>query len=203
MPPTTLNLFKKSHLSIIYGRNGSGKTTIAKSIRQLVGKDTEQPNEDGYTSYSFSSDSVIPEYKKDSVFIFDEEFVRLNVRTQGKGLETIVMMGEQVDLNAQMAKKKEDKYNDERLLVIDDPVSSFDNGNRLGIMSLLRYQYANIQKGNPNSRMLVLTHDLSSAFDLVKIRSTLNDGDQNFLELISKSLSLSTSRNPLSYIYKG
>ena len=45
--PTTLNLFKKSHLSIIYGRNGSGKTTIAKSIRQLVGKDTEQPNEDG------------------------------------------------------------------------------------------------------------------------------------------------------------
>lgn len=38
--PTTLNLFKKSHLSIIYGRNGSGKTTIAKSIRQLVGKIT-------------------------------------------------------------------------------------------------------------------------------------------------------------------
>ena len=104
--PTTLNLFKKSHISIIYRRNGSGKTTIAKSIRQLVGKDTEQPNEDGYTAFSVSSDSVIPEDKKDSVFIFDEEFVRLNVRTQGKGLETIVMMGEQVDLDTQMAKKK-------------------------------------------------------------------------------------------------
>ena len=114
--PTTLNLFKKSHLSIIYGRNGSGKTTIAKSIRQLVGKDTEQPNEDGYTSYSVSSDSVIPEDKKDSVFIFDEEFVRLNVRTQGKGLETIVMMGEQVDLDAQMAKKKEEKIEIEKKL---------------------------------------------------------------------------------------
>lgn len=112
--PTTLNLFKKSHLSIIYGRNGSGKTTIAKSIRQLVGKDTEQPNEDGYTSYSVSSDSVIPEDKKDSVFIFDEEFVRLNVRTQGKGLETIVMMGEQVDLDTQMAKKKEEKVEIEK-----------------------------------------------------------------------------------------
>lgn len=112
--PTTLNLFKKSHLSIIYGRNGSGKTTIAKSIRQLVGKDTEQPNEDGYTAYSISSDSVIPEGKKDSVFIFDEEFVRLNVRTQGKGLETIVMMGEQVDLDTQMAKKKEEKVEIEK-----------------------------------------------------------------------------------------
>ena len=114
--PTTLNLFKKSHLSIIYGRNGSGKTTIAKSIRQLVGKDTEQPNEDGYTAFSVSSDSVIPEDKKDSVFIFDEEFVRLNVRTQGKGLETIVMMGEQVDLDAQMAKKKEEKIEIEKKL---------------------------------------------------------------------------------------
>lgn len=114
--PTTLNLFKKSHLSIIYGRNGSGKTTIAKSIRQLVGKDTEQPNEDGYTAFSVSSDSVIPEDKKDSVFIFDEEFVRLNVRTQGKGLETIVMMGEQVDLDTQMTKKKEEKVETEKEL---------------------------------------------------------------------------------------
>ena len=30
--PTTLNLFKKPHLSIIYGRNGSGKTTVAKLL---------------------------------------------------------------------------------------------------------------------------------------------------------------------------
>ena len=109
-------MFKKSHISIIYGRNGSGKTTIAKSIRQLVGKDTEQPNEDGYTAFSVSSDSVITEDKKDSVFIFDEEFVRLNVRTQGKGLETIVMMGEQVDLGTQMAKKKEEKVETEKKL---------------------------------------------------------------------------------------
>lgn len=43
-------------------------------------------------------------------------------------------------------KKKEDKYNDEKLLVIDDPVSSFDYGNRLGVMSLLRYKFTNIKK---------------------------------------------------------
>ncbi|MBQ5882628.1 MAG: hypothetical protein IIW70_07370 [Bacteroidales bacterium] len=33
-------------------------------------------------------------------------FFKTNVRTQGQGLETIVMMGEQVDLDTQMAKKK-------------------------------------------------------------------------------------------------
>ena len=106
---TTLDLFKDSHLSIIYGRNGSGKTTIAKAIRQLVGKDTEQPSEDGYVSYSVSCDVDNFDVKKDSVFIFDEEFVRENVRTKGKGLETIVMMGEQVDLDTQITKKKEEK----------------------------------------------------------------------------------------------
>lgn len=33
---TTLELFKDEHLSIVYGRNGSGKTTIARCVKQLV-----------------------------------------------------------------------------------------------------------------------------------------------------------------------
>lgn len=93
-------------LSIIYGRNGSGKTSIAKAIRQLVGKDSKQPEEDGNLPFTITSDAVIPEDKKTSVFIFDEEFVQENVRTKGKGLETIVMMGEQVDLDTQITTKK-------------------------------------------------------------------------------------------------
>ena len=105
--PTTLDLFKDNHsLSIVYGRNGSGKTTIAKAIRQLVDKDTEQQKEEGYIQYTVSTNSPIPEDKNDSVFIFDEEFVRENVRTKGKGLETIVMMGIQVDLDTQIAHKQ-------------------------------------------------------------------------------------------------
>ena len=90
------------------------------------------------------------------------------------------------------AKKKEDDlYKEEMLIVIDDPVSSFDQGNRLGVMSLLRYQFSNIKKGNNNSRMLVLTHDLRTAFDLVKIRSELNkgkSGDNIFWELTNKKM---------------
>ena len=88
-------------------------------------------------------------------------------------------------------KKANNKYNDELLIVIDDPVSSFDYGNRLGVMSLLRYQFSNIKRGNPNSRILVLTHDLRSAFDLVKVRSELNNGrstGKKFLELLNKEL---------------
>ena len=64
-------------------------------------------------------------------------------------------------------------YGAERLIVIDDPVSSFDYGNRLGVMSLLRYQFDNILKGNHNSRILVMSHDLYSVFDLIKIKKEL------------------------------
>lgn len=108
---TTLDLFNdnKQCLSIVYGRNGSGKTTIAKAIRQLVNKDTELPTEEGYMAFTVSTEAIIPEDKKCSVFIFDEDFVRENVRTKGTGLETIVMMGEQVDLDTQITIKIQEK----------------------------------------------------------------------------------------------
>ena len=127
--PTIFNLFsRESNLSIVYGRNGSGKTTIAKAIRQSVGKDTEQPTEEGYVSYSVSSDMDILDNKKDSVFIFDEEFVRENVRLKGKGLETIVMIGEQVDLDAQITKNKEQKIAIEKKIEEQESlVSKFEN----------------------------------------------------------------------------
>lgn len=108
--PATFTLFKeKQPLNIIYGRNGSGKTTIAKAIRQLVGKDIEQPIDEGYVCYSVSTDAAILDDKRGFVFIFDEEFVRENVRTKDNGLETIVMMGEQVELDSQITCKNEEK----------------------------------------------------------------------------------------------
>ena len=107
---TTLDLLDSNQpLSIVYGRNGSGKTTIAKAIRQLAGKDSELPTEEGYVQYSVSTEAIISDEMKSSVFIFDEEFVRENVRMRGKGLETIVMMGEQVDLDTQIANKGTEK----------------------------------------------------------------------------------------------
>jgi len=106
---TDLELFRgnKTPLSIVYGRNGSGKTTIAKAIRQLIGKDTEQQTEEGYVSYAVNLNVSHFEDKKDSIFVFDEDFVKENIKTKGKGLETIVMIGEQVDLDKQISAQKE------------------------------------------------------------------------------------------------
>lgn len=113
--PITLQLFKDSSpLCIVYGRNGSGKTSIARALRQYVGKDVESQTEDGNVPFIISTGEAIPEDKKDSVFIFDEEFVRDNIRTKGEGLETIIMMGDQVNLDMQLSEKVEIKKNIEK-----------------------------------------------------------------------------------------
>lgn len=68
---------------------------------------------------------------------------------------------------------KEEFYTKPKFIVIDDPISSFDFENRVGIMSFLNYQIRKIMTGCNNSRMIVLTHDLMSAFDMQKIISNL------------------------------
>ena len=68
---------------------------------------------------------------------------------------------------------KEEFYTKPKFIVIDDPISSFDFENRVGIMSFLNYQIHKIMTGCNNSRMIVLTHDLMSAFDMQKIISNL------------------------------
>lgn len=60
-------------------------------------------------------------------------------------------------------------YQDEELVVIDDPISSFDFENKVGISSFLRYQTHKIINGNAKSKILFLTHDLSTFSDLQKI----------------------------------
>lgn len=59
-------------------------------------------------------------------------------------------------------------YQYEELVIIDDPVSSFDFENRVGIISFIRYQINRIIKGNENSKVLIFSHDLTTVFDFNK-----------------------------------
>lgn len=59
-------------------------------------------------------------------------------------------------------------YKDEKMVIIDDPISSFDFENKVGIMSFLRYQINRIIKANEQSKILILSHDLVTVFDLRK-----------------------------------
>ena len=59
-------------------------------------------------------------------------------------------------------------YSEEMLLVIDDPVSSFDMENRVGILSFLRMRLQEILYANPNTKVLFMTHDVSVLYDTLK-----------------------------------
>lgn len=59
-------------------------------------------------------------------------------------------------------------YQNEKMVIIDDPISSFDFENKVGIMSFLRYQINRIIRANSQSKLLILSHDLVTVFDLRK-----------------------------------
>ena len=66
-------------------------------------------------------------------------------------------------------------YQTEELIIIDDPVSSFDFENKVGIISFLRYQINRIVRGNQSSKILLLSHDLETVFHLRKALDEITD----------------------------
>jgi len=60
-------------------------------------------------------------------------------------------------------------YTAENILIIDDPVSSFDIENRVGILSFLKYKLSLFLEGNEASKAVIMTHDLMTFYDVHKI----------------------------------
>lgn len=58
---------------------------------------------------------------------------------------------------------------DPQYVVLDDPISSFDMENRVGVCSLIRERAECILKSNDESKITVFTHDSSVMHDLQKV----------------------------------
>ena len=107
---TILPFFDKEseRISIIYGRNGSGKSTVSKAIFKAAGEDV-----DGIESAVFlSSDNSLVNFEntnEKSVYVFNEQYIVDNVKLKKEGLDTIVMLGKQVDLDEQILKAEVEK----------------------------------------------------------------------------------------------
>lgn len=71
--------------------------------------------------------------------------------------------------NMMKNKDKESRYSDGRIIIIDDPVSSFDMENRVGIMSYLKFQLSRFLLGNISTKLLFMTHDLQTYYDAEKM----------------------------------
>ncbi len=92
---------KYTKVSLLYGRNGSGKSTIAKAFRKIKGEAVTTVITTG-TLNTANQPIALSEAERASIFVFDEDFVTANVRIEGSGLGSIVMLGEQADLTVQI-----------------------------------------------------------------------------------------------------
>lgn len=112
--PTTLEFFpvhpevikktsspKRNRVALLYGSNGSGKSTIAQGFREYAGSVTPRSVElfpvSGTAQVKISSDGKPPKF-----FVFDETYITQNVKVHEEGLGSIVLFGQQVQLDQRL-----------------------------------------------------------------------------------------------------
>lgn len=84
---TELKGILKYPVNILYGPNGSGKTTISRCLASLK----DRAGLDGYSALLPNADSA---EISDSVFVFNEDFIEENVKIKRNGLKAMLIFGE-------------------------------------------------------------------------------------------------------------
>ena len=108
---TELNLFnspedKVAKVALVYGRNGSGKSTISNAFKKVQGEDIL--NIETASLYDNDSREILINDSGDKViFVFNEDFVNDKVKIQEEGLGSIIMLGEKADLTAKIEQATE------------------------------------------------------------------------------------------------
>lgn len=97
---------KKTPCALLYGRNGSGKSTIARAFRKIAGNEEETINSAKLCNENGNEIQLTEEEKK-NIYVFDQKFIDENIRFEDNGLDTIVMLGSQVDLDERIKELEE------------------------------------------------------------------------------------------------
>jgi GTPase SAR1 family protein len=110
---TSLELFpkhqspsKNNRIALLYGKNGSGKSTIAQGFREY--RDSVEPRSVTLTPMEGASYiRISPGEKPEKIFVYDEEYISSRIKIKDSGLDAIVLFGEQVDIEKQIAEVQE------------------------------------------------------------------------------------------------
>lgn len=118
---------ENDRIAMIFGRNGSGKSTIAQGFIEYTNSvnprniDLKLIKKDG-TVY------ISPEGKPSKIFIFNEDYINNNVKLKDDGLDTIVLLGAQVGLEEQISQKEKDlNLIVKHLEIIEKNLEDFDD----------------------------------------------------------------------------
>ena len=75
-----------------------------------------------------------------------------------------------------------------QIIVLDDPVSSFDDGNKYGVTSLLGYLCQSILDKSSKTKLIIMTHDSSFALNMSKMVKAIDNNKLSCWELQKDSL---------------
>jgi wobble nucleotide-excising tRNase len=97
-------------------------------------------------------------------------------------------------------REKGHEFDEELLVVVDDPISSFDFENKVGVASLIRMVSCDVLEKNPNSKILIMSHDLQTVFNLQKVKAELHiPNPEQVDELAEKAIKTITQRKRNEY----
>ena len=97
-------------------------------------------------------------------------------------------------------REKGHEFDEEFLVVVDDPISSFDFENKVGVASLIRMVSCDVLEKNPNSKILIMSHDLQTVFNLQKVKAELHIPiPEQVDELAEKAIKTITQRKRNEY----
>lgn len=120
-------------LSCIYGKNGSGKSSISRAIKQYACGVEEAENLSNKFSVSFLDIngfdiSNVQDICKNT-YVFNEDYIEENVRFNESGLETIVIFGKQLEFEdkEKELEKEIDVFSKKDIPAIEEKINKFEN----------------------------------------------------------------------------
>lgn len=127
----TLDLFSKGEdrVSLIFGRNGSGKSTISRAVAKIIGNETADIISAQFVNYDGRSLSL-PEEDARRVYIFNEDYTNSNIRIREDGLGTIVMFGDTIGIAETIEKlEQEKKVFEDKFIVKKEELEKYNDPN--------------------------------------------------------------------------
>lgn len=121
---------KDERVSIIYGKNGSGKSSICNAIKAIKESDKKDEYE-VLKVYDVNGDELNIE-KSDRVYVYNEDFVDSQIKLNQKGMKSIIMFGEQKKLDDIIEEKNNEKIvKDKKLKEIKEKYDNYINKKNL------------------------------------------------------------------------
>lgn len=113
-PCIDLCLFEKdkdtnviAQTSLIYGQNGTGKTTISKAISNIKTQESTEIQAELFDFFNNRIDLADNEIKE--IYVYNDDFMENKIRFRHEDkIGVIVMLGDQVDIDNEILGKKEE-----------------------------------------------------------------------------------------------